>query len=164
MDRRAIETLRGNLREFQLSPRVRVMGDDYSKVLLKLAAEEARARVGRAQVLGSGEAAATPGSIRTTHRRFDGVFLDPPYGEGMAMQALGALASLGLVRPGGWVTVEIGRREEAIETADAALGRLDLVRVDNYGDTRLALYEAPAQEPLSEKVGDGFSAVAEVDG
>ena len=182
LDRRALETLRGNLREFQLSPRVRVMGDDYSKVLHKLAGEEARARfdrasvdgasvdgasVDRAEVLHSGVAAATAGSIRTTHRRFDGVFLDPPYGKGMAMQALGALAHLGLVRAGGWVTVEIGRREEALETADGESGRLDLVRVDNYGDTRLALYEALAQETPSEmvgeKVGDGLSAVPEVD-
>lgn len=144
LERRALETLRGNLREFGLATQVRVMGDDYRRVLAKLAgqigqsaadrsAADARSGVGRVQA---------PGRMTTTRRRFDGVFLDPPYGKGLAVEALEAVAKLGLVKPGGWVTVEVGRREATPETVEAEEGVLVRVREDVYGDTLLALYEA----------------------
>ena len=38
-------------------------------------------------------------------------FLDPPYGEGLAVPALAALAGEGWLAPGAIVSVEIGRRE-----------------------------------------------------
>lgn len=148
MERRAIETLRGNLREFGLAGQVRVMGDDYRRVLAKLAGQigqnAAEQRAGDARS-GAGRAQA---GMTTTRRRFDGVFLDPPYGKGLAVEALEAVAKLGLLKPGGWVTVEVGRREATPETVDAEEGVLVRVREDVYGDTMLALYEArDAAEP-----------------
>lgn len=169
VDRRALETLRGNIREFELSQRVRVAGDDYRKVLLKLAGEEAATRA-RADLQGQHEgplrAGASDASSRavlgspefggsqrpgtdalrmtTTKRRFDGVFVDPPYGKGLACVALDSLAALGLVREGGWVAVEVGRREDTPEMVTQSLGVLQRVREDAYGDTKLALYEACA--------------------
>jgi 16S rRNA G966 N2-methylase RsmD len=109
------------------------MGDDYKRVLAKLAAASSR-------------------------RRFDGVFIDPPYGKGLAVEALEAVALLGLVKAGGWVTVEVGRREETpetvTETATGAQGTFSRVREDIYGDTKLALYEAPVEVDRNEPVGD----------
>jgi len=138
MEKRALETLRGNLREFDLSERVRVMGDDYRRVLAKLAG--------------------TP-----TRRRFDGVFIDPPYGKGLAVEALEAVAGLGLVKAAGWVTVEVGRREATPEAVVGAQGMFRRVREDIYGDTKLALYEAPVEADHNEPVGDSESPAAEAD-
>ncbi|HUQ52912.1 MAG TPA: 16S rRNA (guanine(966)-N(2))-methyltransferase RsmD [Gammaproteobacteria bacterium] len=137
-ERRALETLRENVRELALAGRVRVIGDDFRRVLARL-------------------------------KSFDGVFIDPPYGKGLALDALGAVAELALVRVGGWVTVEVGRREQmpevvenvrdvpadaanddAAEVAQAAATEivadpavvLRRIREDSYGDTKLVLYEA----------------------
>src|SRR5690349_3938253 len=88
LEKRALDTLRANVRGLDLGERVRVVGDDYHKALARLAS--------------------TP-TASGRQRRFDGVFIDPPYGKGLALDALADLAALDLVRPGGWVTVEIGR-------------------------------------------------------
>jgi 16S rRNA (guanine(966)-N(2))-methyltransferase RsmD len=75
--------------------------------------------------------------VAATGRRFRGVFVDPPYGTGDAVRTLEALASLGLVETGGWVTVETGRDEEMPDRS----GGLAKVREDRYGDTKVTLYE-----------------------
>lgn len=77
--------------------------------------------------------------------RFEGVFVDPPYGLGLALSALSRLAAAGVVEEGGWVVLETAGDEELPEGA----GRLLRVREDVYGDTKLALYE------LSEEEGRG---------
>ena len=41
----------------------------------------------------------------------DLIFLDPPYGSGLAGDALAALAAAGWLRPGALATVEVGREE-----------------------------------------------------
>jgi 16S rRNA (guanine966-N2)-methyltransferase len=68
---------------------------------------------------------------------FDGVFVDPPYGEGLAEQTLQDLDRLGLVEAGGWVSVEAGKNERLRRQ----VGELEMLREDCYGDTKLALYE-----------------------
>ena len=68
---------------------------------------------------------------------FDGVFVDPPYGEGLALSTLAAVDSLGLLLPGGFASVESDRREPMPER----VGSLARLRRDVYGDTVLALYE-----------------------
>jgi len=93
--RGAMETLRANVRELGLASRVRVMGDDFRRSLGVLAREG---------------------------RRFDGVFVDPPYDLGLAVEALEALAGHGLVAPGGWVSVERSRRESLPEAVGGATG------------------------------------------
>ena len=71
-------------------------------------------------------------------RRFDLVFLDPPYGEGWIGRTLGALDDVRLVVDGGMVVAEHGRGE----AAEPAVGGLvqDLAR--RYGDTHVAVYRA----------------------
>lgn len=150
LEKRALDTLRGNLKEFDLCERVRVMGDDYRRVLTRLAAAPNR-------------------------RRFDGVFIDPPYGKGLAVEALEAVALLDLVKPGGWVTVEVGRREATPESVAGTHERpvtgsmggpvelLSRVREDVYGDTRLALYEAPVEADRNEPVGGSEPSAVEAD-
>src|SRR6185369_14004390 len=67
LERRAIETLRANLRDLALEERVRVIGDDYRKVLVRMAGEGPAATASGAQ-----------GGKPSGKRHFDGVFVDPP--------------------------------------------------------------------------------------
>jgi 16S rRNA (guanine(966)-N(2))-methyltransferase RsmD len=69
-------------------------------------------------------------------RRFDGVFVDPPYGRGLADEALGQLAAAGLVAVGGWVAVEHHVGDALAE----AYGALRLTAARRYGKTAVALF------------------------
>ena len=84
-------------------------------------------------------------ALSVLHRRgvsFEGVFVDPPYGMGLAARSLAALADTGLVELGGWVSVETSSEEDLPER----IGTLVRMREDVYGDTKLALYEAGEAE------------------
>lgn len=166
LDKRAVDTLKDNVRELELTTRVRVIADDYRRVLARLAGEKpARATSG-------GKPATQPGgrpapeeeaSRPPVRRRFDGIFLDPPYGKGLAMDALEAVAGFGLLRPGGWITVEVGRREALPETVEGPEGVLRRVREDIYGDTKLGLFEAEAAVKHNEAAGELEAPAAEAD-
>jgi pantetheine-phosphate adenylyltransferase len=67
--------------------------------------------------------------------RFDGVFIDPPYGQGLADAALLQLAEAGLI-PGGWVAVE----HHVDDALAEAYGRLRLTAARRYGKTAVALF------------------------
>jgi 16S rRNA (guanine966-N2)-methyltransferase len=121
LERRALDTLRANVRGLDLSEQVRIVADDCRKALARIAA--------------------TP-TASGRRRRFHGVFLDPPYGKGLAAWSLESLVELDLVRFGGWVTVEVGRRETLPESVPGSRSTLRRVREDVYGDTKLALYES----------------------
>jgi 16S rRNA (guanine966-N2)-methyltransferase len=69
-------------------------------------------------------------------RRFDCVFLDPPYGEEWVGRTLAVLAAANLVVENGLVVVEHGRGE----TAAAEVGGLVRELARRYGDTHIALY------------------------
>lgn len=69
-------------------------------------------------------------------RRFDLVFIDPPYGEGWIARTLAALDEADLVVHGGWVVVEHGRGEPAEPTA----GHFTQELSRRYGDTQIAIY------------------------
>ena len=81
-------------------------------------------------------------------RRFDGVFLDPPYGEGWIARTLVELDAAGLVVDGGWVVVEHGRGEPAAPEIGGLVQQL----ARRYGDTHIALYQAGA--PRESNHGD----------
>lgn len=74
--------------------------------------------------------------FRTRAARFRLVFLDPPYGKGMAAESALGIAQAGLVEDGGTVVVE-----EAFRAPDAVfpLGWAP-VADRRYGDTRVMLF------------------------
>ncbi len=73
-------------------------------------------------------------------RRFDLVFLDPPYGADLARKTLMALTRCAIVGPAGWVVVEGDKRDPLPADAASSGCRLVLQRLEQYGDTALALY------------------------
>lgn len=72
--------------------------------------------------------------------RFDIVFLDPPYGSGLALPTLAALVEHGWLAPDARVTVEIAQREPF--TPPSALTLEDERR---YGAARFVFLRAPPE-------------------
>jgi 16S rRNA (guanine966-N2)-methyltransferase len=108
--RQAARVLLENLRSFDLAGRTELLVHDFEEALAELSA---------------------------AGRVFGGIFVDPPYGRGLALRAVECVVQLGLLDRGAWVSVETRDDEEM----PASLGRLVRVREDVYGDTKLTLYE-----------------------
>ncbi|MDR7567126.1 MAG: 16S rRNA (guanine(966)-N(2))-methyltransferase RsmD [Armatimonadota bacterium] len=76
----------------------------------------------------------TVGILGQKGRRFDLVFLDPPYGLGLVGRTLETLVASGLLAPGTAVVAESWVREEVPVPAG-----YELVRDRRYGDTRVQI-------------------------
>jgi 16S rRNA (guanine(966)-N(2))-methyltransferase RsmD len=74
--------------------------------------------------------------LRRQSLRFDVVFLDPPYAQGLAEAALARVAAAGIVAAGGVLVIEHSKRETMPEVA----APLAVVRREDYGDTALTFY------------------------
>lgn len=74
--------------------------------------------------------------------RFDLVFLDPPYGRGLAAATLRALAAGRLIRAGGVVVAEHHRTEE-LASSYPPLQRSDC---RTYGTTAISFYQSPTSD------------------
>lgn len=98
--------------------------------------------LGRARVV-AGDAAAVASALGRRGERFDLVFLDPPYGKGLLIPALEAVAAGGLAAPDARVVAEHPARE-ALPERVGALARRDVRR---YGDTALSFYAPDGREP-----------------
>jgi 16S rRNA (guanine(966)-N(2))-methyltransferase RsmD len=73
-------------------------------------------------------------------KRFDLVFLDPPYGHHLARKVLIALGRYVIVTPIAWVVVEHDKRDPLPPTVEVEGGQMVLHRTQRYGDTALTLY------------------------
>lgn len=67
---------------------------------------------------------------------FDIVFVDPPYGQGLALQTLERLSQVHILRPDGLIVVESGFREGIPER----VLKFAQERAEKYGDTRLTFF------------------------
>jgi 16S rRNA (guanine966-N2)-methyltransferase len=105
----AVKGLRRNLEDLGLADRTTVWPLPVAAALKKVA--------GRGEVFGL-------------------AFLDPPYGGGISVGALGVLEALDLMAPGALVVVEHSRRESLPE----ACGTFKRLEVRRYGDTQVAFY------------------------
>ena len=108
--RQAARVLLENLRSLGLDGRTELVVSDFEAAVADLAGEG---------------------------RVFEGVFVDPPYGRGLALRTLEIVVGTGLLARGAWVSVETAD-EEALPNSVGVLVR---VREDVYGDTKLTLYE-----------------------
>ena len=70
-------------------------------------------------------------------RKFDLVYLDPPYGKGFGVEAIHLIERYGLLNPAGRIMLEISKRER--HGIDAALDNENFVLLKKYphGDTYL---------------------------
>lgn len=83
------------------------------------------------------------------HRRFGLVFLDPPYGKGLAAGAAKALSGAALLSDGALVVVE-----EASRTPDASFpAGWDIITDRRYGDTRVTIFEVAVTSTVGPEPG-----------
>lgn len=73
--------------------------------------------------------------------KFQIIFLDPPYGRGLAQDSLQAIAQETLLSPNAIVVVEHGRREQIGDQ----IGILRLKTSKRYGDTQVSVFTAVTQ-------------------
>ncbi|MCL6622486.1 MAG: 16S rRNA (guanine(966)-N(2))-methyltransferase RsmD [Syntrophobacterales bacterium] len=78
--------------------------------------------------------------------RFDLIFLDPPYGRGLAAATLQLLGEGGVLAAGARVVAEMSRRE----SPPPAAGCLTLTDLRRYGDTQVAFYGPAAVDDEKE--------------
>lgn len=74
---------------------------------------------------------------------YQGAFVDPPYGRGLAHECLEQLAGLQVLDRDAWVMVE-HHADDALVTS---YGALHLTHSRRYGKTCLALYQSSAENP-----------------
>jgi len=106
--RAAASAIRGNLEALGFASRGRLLVADARRALAGLASEGIE---------------------------FDLVMCDPPYERGLSADILVRLCDLALLARGGWVVLELSRREPVPEES-----RLERVSVATLGDHRIALY------------------------
>jgi len=73
-------------------------------------------------------------------RRFDLIFIGPPYGQGLVGPTLARIAELGLLEPGGLAIAEVFKKEQA--ELQERYGLLQLIRERRYGDNLIVIYQA----------------------
>jgi 16S rRNA (guanine(966)-N(2))-methyltransferase RsmD len=79
-------------------------------------------------------------AIRVLHkggRKFDIVFLDPPYHFGLSKKTLQMLGACDILAPDGFIIVQHFKKDDLPD----ALGDLTLFRQKKYGDTVLSFYK-----------------------
>ena len=74
---------------------------------------------------------------------YQGAFVDPPYGRGLANACLKELGDVRVLDRDAWVMVE----HHADEALAASYGPLHLTHSRRYGKTCLALYQSSAESP-----------------
>lgn len=96
------------------------------------------------------DARAAIADLANRGRRYDLIFIDPPYGRDLIPQVLEAIAQTGLLAPEGWAICEHHHRDPVPERVPgtAAAGSLHRFRELIFGETVVSLYRT-ADEPTS---------------
>lgn len=119
IDRKVASVVRGNLDRLGLSGDGRVIGGDALSLL-------------------DGSMPGAP---------FDLVFVDPPYGAGLAVRTLRSISLAGVLEESALVIVE---HETAADIPEVE-GRLTRYRLERYGSTSVGFYEVRGEEPGREE-------------
>ncbi len=77
-------------------------------------------------------------------RRFDIVFLDPPYAEGLVPKALTFLLQCGLLADGARIICESAAPEDVFSGDTALASHFDLLRTSRYGAAYVTILQYPA--------------------
>lgn len=83
------------------------------------------------------EAAAAINMLKAENRRFDLIFMDPPYGRELVPQTLELLSPTGILRENGIIAAEYDKKDKIPEQA----GPFVLYRNRKYGDTMVSFYK-----------------------
>ncbi|MCR4403806.1 MAG: 16S rRNA (guanine(966)-N(2))-methyltransferase RsmD [Candidatus Acetothermia bacterium] len=84
-------------------------------------------------------------------RRYDLVFIGPPYGQGLGVRTLARLASSSILSDDSLVIVELFKKERP--EVGESYGQLGLVRERRYGDNLILIYRRGQPVPSVEQDG-----------
>jgi 16S rRNA (guanine966-N2)-methyltransferase len=118
---RSIKVLRGNLKRLDIKDCVEVYNADYSTAIRKL---------------------------YKCGKRFDIIYIDPPYGIGLAESALKEIDKNPVLSQTGLIVVE----HDSKENMPQKVGRLYLYRFKKYGNTVLSFYFTKEQSQQKEEL------------
>lgn len=110
-DIKSIKVLRGNLSRLNIKDCIEVYNVDYSRAISKL---------------------------HKYGKKFDIIFMDPPYSMGLAESALKAIDDNPVLSQSGYIIVEHDSKEDMPQN----VGRLHLYRFKKYGNTVLSFYKS----------------------
>lgn len=77
------------------------------------------------------------GILERKGESFDFIFLDPPYSQGLVRRTLLLLDHSPLLRDGGKIIAEGGKKEDA----PRGMSKIKMMRKEHYGDTALFFYQ-----------------------
>ena len=104
-------------------------------------------------VILTGDASPTIKKLCGDSRKFDIIFLDPPYNKNFIGEILKTIENNDIINRNGLVVAE----RDFIDDINKRYGRLELIRDQRYGDTVLSFFKASgysdAVEPDSEREG-----------
>ena len=90
-----------------------------------------------------------PGRESVRVKRYDLVFLDPPYGKGLLPVLLDGFSSGYILSPGARVVAELSKGE----TLPDSFGNLEMLGSRIYGDTILNIYEYTCRYKVGKDIG-----------
>jgi 16S rRNA (guanine966-N2)-methyltransferase len=102
------------------------------------------------------DARAAVADLGARKRRFDFIFVDPPYGQELVPAALAAIAAHGLLKEGGWVLCEHHGKDSVPRAVPGTgeAGGLDKFRELVFGETVISLYKAGTEASGRQADGD----------
>ena len=103
----------------------------------------------RSCVLYEGEAVKAIDTLQKNNKRFDIIFLDPPYYKDMSKKILQMLGACDILARNGFVVAQHFKKEELPRES----GKLVLVKESKYGDTLLSFFQEKEYVPESDLSG-----------
>ena len=119
-DIKSIKVLKGNLEHLNINDNVEVFNTDYSTGISKLYMH---------------------------NKKFDIIFIDPPYSVGLAQNALEEIDKHNILAQAGSIIVEHDSRDEM----PSSLGKLNMYCSKKYGNTTLSFYAINMQTQQKEE-------------
>ncbi len=119
-DIKSVKVLKGNLDRLNINENVEVLNSDYSTAIAKLYSNK---------------------------KEFDIIFIDPPYSNGMAQNALKEIDENPILSQSGLIVVEHDSKDEM----PSGIGRLYMYRSKQYGNTTLSFYNISKHTQLKEE-------------
>lgn len=111
---------------------------------------------GRAELLRR-DARAALSDLGNRHRKFDLIFVDPPYSQELVPAALEGIAEHGVLAEGGWVICEYFKKDSVPDVVEGRnqAGGLERFRELIFGETVLSLYRERVSNSGRQQGEDG---------
>ena len=139
ISQKSIDVIRRNLEKSRLKERAVVMKDDALRAVKKLAERKLSER-------NFAEKKLAEKKLAEQKRRFDIIYADPPYFEGLTARTLDCIAKHGILADNGYVVVEMSKAHDLPKVRG-----LQILKTKEYSSTRLVFLGMAAAEAASRR-------------